>query len=1205
MLIPLRMTSDARIVGRVLGGRRDEFGVLVDRYYRAVESVARARLENSVDAEDVAQEAFVSAYRKLDTLMDPQKFGPWVMAIARNAAVSWIRRRKSEVLVADVATVAEPREDPPVERAELQRIVRAKLQDMEPEQREILLLFYYGGKTVGEVASLLEITKAAAHKRLQRAREALGSEFLKSIGESRKATDRSADGKRAKRTVMAAIASAPVVWEARAAAGSAWLAVVKVLIGALAVVAIGVGVTIGVKYAQSEPAEPVAATAQQTEPVTQPATATAPVEAVEPAMAEEQEEELTGPGRIEVILLDGETQQPVGSADVAAELLTWGPRDMPPEKTFRKKGQADGQGRLVLEDLPVGTYCVIATTATMCGVNDDWVRPEAPTSTLRLWMRARVSAAGVLTGPNGAPVAGAVIYPVRHILMPNDVFGHTEVAAVRAVTGADGRFSFPFIFPGAWQFYILSPNLPPAITDYKMLEGELVLKLEAAGSIPGRVLDAASGEGRDRVVVRAFQGNRDFLGNPSLKPKRPDEKQYGWRVAVEAESGPDGSFRLANVAPGKYKIETGDAVLLNISPDVEFEVKPGAETTAEVKVAVGASILGRVYNRDTGEGLAGMDVYGPSGPAITTDANGEYMLTGLVPGSHSLRVRFPTGEEGRVPLFGEAGRMETTATVTFGQVVEHVDFAVKPAAVVKGRVVDRAGTPVAGATVHVTAMNVGNERKTGADGTFSFFLFSADNLRVVGKKDAWQSEVVKGPDASQEILLTLNVPANGAIYGTALSAEGKPLVLYSVSASVLDETLESGTRWTCASANTGPSGEFALENLAAGSYEVCANQYGPGRDFYVTQNVRLAQNQVIKNLVLRPEVQGGLSISGRIVLSEGGEFMGARVGIPWGQLTGVERDGRFVLRGLKEGSYTLIASCAGYSPVAVGNVEAGTQNLTVKLVRPAVFAGNVTDARTGKPVTVFQLNAWTEPQVQSETIQTYVINTFSNEQGRFELKNFAAMRVQLKIGAQGYATWKQQVELKEGPNEIAVQLEPGSVVRGTVTDSQGNPVAGAEILLGPTNARPIMEQCLARTNETGSFETNTLAEGVSLRLVAKHPAYAPDCVDVTPTRANPTEATFTLQPAGELEVHVLLDGEPTGRCHVGIEGDCLGRPYYSGEPTGLVIQNLPSGEVEFTAVVYVENGENPHQQVTATVEPGQTTLVEVNFESQKSDAPAQ
>jgi len=1195
MLIPLQLTSDARLVRRVLGGRRDEFGVLVERYYGAVQSVARARLENTVDAEDVAQEAFVSAYRKLDTLMEPHKFGPWVMAIARNAAVSWIRRRKSEVLVADVAMVAGPVDAPPVERAELQRIVRAKLQDMEPEQREILMLFYYGGKTVGEVASLLEITKDAANKRLQRAREALGSEFLKSIGESRQATDKSADGKRAKRSVMAAIASAPVVWEGKAAAaGTAALVAVKVLIAALAVVAIGVGVTVGVKYTQSEPAEPVAATTQETAPVIQQlAPAAAPVESSEPATAEEQETETTGPGRIEVVLLDGETLQPVASADVTAELVTWGPRDIPPQTTLKKSGTPDGQGMFIFENMPLGMYCIAGATPTLCGANDVRVSAKNLKGSVRVWMRPRISVSGRLIGPDDGPVAGAVIYPIKYILMPKDIIGYTEIASVRATTGSDGSFTFPMIIPGAWQFYILPPNLPPVVTDYKMLERELILKLEAAGSIAGRVLDAGTGEGRSHVVIRAFQGDKDYLGNPS-QLHNIDEKQYGWLVAAEAESGPDGSFRLSNVAPDKYMMETGDAALLNTSPGTEFEVKSGAETAVDVRVASCATVLGRVYNRDTGEGLAGLGIYGAGWPPIKTDSNGEYMITGLTPGSHSLRVVFPTADGGYD--FPTDSSMETTVTVTYGQVLEHADFAVKPAATVKGKVVDRSGVPVEGATVTRTGWD---SVKTGVDGSFSEMLFSVENLRFMARKDGWQSEEVSVTDVTQEVVLRLTLPANGAIYGTALSADGKPLVLYEVNAYVMDESSDPpSARWPCGDARIGPTGEFALENLAAGLYEVSVQASPPGPDTGIVQQIRLAENQVLRNVVLRPQAWGALTISGRLITPDGGPIYAAGVQIPWGQSVRAGQDGAFVLKGLQEGTYTLLVQCAGYSCCALENVEAGTQNLIVKLTAPAVLSGTVTDARTGSPVTSFMLNAFTDPPVNSETVSTNEAGPCNNAQGRFEITSFAAMRVRLAISADGYAPWEQEVTLEGGKSsELAVQLEPGAVVRGVVTDSGGNPVAGAEIRWHWIESRPLVPQTL-RSDENGAFETRALPEGVTVRLTARHSAYGPDCVDVVLSRTVENEVHFVLQPAGALEIRVLVDGEPTSRCYVDSETACVAEaPRFSEELKALVLQGLRPGEVEFTAFVFDENGGEREQTFTATVVAGQTTPVEVSFKS--------
>src|SRR4051812_48872256 len=75
-------------------GKRDAdaFAELIRRYERSLLSIAYAALGDSDRAGDVAQEAFVKAWEKLDTLQDPSRFGPWLCGIARNLATD-IRRR--------------------------------------------------------------------------------------------------------------------------------------------------------------------------------------------------------------------------------------------------------------------------------------------------------------------------------------------------------------------------------------------------------------------------------------------------------------------------------------------------------------------------------------------------------------------------------------------------------------------------------------------------------------------------------------------------------------------------------------------------------------------------------------------------------------------------------------------------------------------------------------------------------------------------------------------------------------------------------------------------------------------------------------------------------------------------------------------------------------------------------------------------------
>ena len=89
--------DDASIVQSVLAGNADDFRTLVEKYRYAAERWAFHRIRNLSDAESIAQEAFVEAYFRLDTLNEPDRFGSWLRSIVTNTAISWLRRRRPTV----------------------------------------------------------------------------------------------------------------------------------------------------------------------------------------------------------------------------------------------------------------------------------------------------------------------------------------------------------------------------------------------------------------------------------------------------------------------------------------------------------------------------------------------------------------------------------------------------------------------------------------------------------------------------------------------------------------------------------------------------------------------------------------------------------------------------------------------------------------------------------------------------------------------------------------------------------------------------------------------------------------------------------------------------------------------------------------------------------------------------------------------------
>ncbi|MGE3547853.1 MAG: RNA polymerase sigma factor, partial [Kofleriaceae bacterium] len=169
------LQSDAELVERCRRRDAAAFGLLIERHQALVFGVALARCGDAAMAEDLAQDAFVVAWRDLDRLRDVNRVGSWIAGIARNLAFDRKRtnaRRASRATAYPVpAPVATP-EDEAVEREE-RELVQSALMDVPAAHREALVLFYLEGESVGRIAELLGISEDLVKQRLMRGRSAL------------------------------------------------------------------------------------------------------------------------------------------------------------------------------------------------------------------------------------------------------------------------------------------------------------------------------------------------------------------------------------------------------------------------------------------------------------------------------------------------------------------------------------------------------------------------------------------------------------------------------------------------------------------------------------------------------------------------------------------------------------------------------------------------------------------------------------------------------------------------------------------------------------------------------------------------------------------------------------------------------------------------------------------------------------------------
>lgn len=177
---PVTETSDNQLLELCLDGDRDAYGQLVERYQALICSMAYSACGNLAQSQDLAQETFITAWKKLRDLRERDKFKSWLCGIARNL-INNARRRQGRaategaIPMADVPenadTLPSPRDQAITDdEAEL---VWESLKEIPENYREPLVLFYREEQSIERVAEALELSQDAVKQRLSRGRKLL------------------------------------------------------------------------------------------------------------------------------------------------------------------------------------------------------------------------------------------------------------------------------------------------------------------------------------------------------------------------------------------------------------------------------------------------------------------------------------------------------------------------------------------------------------------------------------------------------------------------------------------------------------------------------------------------------------------------------------------------------------------------------------------------------------------------------------------------------------------------------------------------------------------------------------------------------------------------------------------------------------------------------------------------------------------------
>jgi RNA polymerase sigma-70 factor (ECF subfamily) len=177
-------------VAQALAGSQSAFEQIVRRYQRPILTLLIRMTGDAGLAEDLAQEAFVKAFRNLAAFDTTRRLSSWLFRIAHNTAIDALRRARPETVSIDavpgeaddaVAALARPPAADPVERERLGSALQSALARLRPAWRAALVLRYEEGLPFDEIGQVLGIPEATARSHVHRARKDL-ARVLSSAG---------------------------------------------------------------------------------------------------------------------------------------------------------------------------------------------------------------------------------------------------------------------------------------------------------------------------------------------------------------------------------------------------------------------------------------------------------------------------------------------------------------------------------------------------------------------------------------------------------------------------------------------------------------------------------------------------------------------------------------------------------------------------------------------------------------------------------------------------------------------------------------------------------------------------------------------------------------------------------------------------------------------------------------------------------------
>ena len=182
--------GDNEIISKVLKGEQNAYAELVNRYQAYVFTLVLRMIKSREDAEEVAQDVFIKAYRSLADFRGESKFSTWLYTIANTTSITFLRKKKLDVHSLHNEKVFEEADSKDsglranmIEQKSRVNMVNEAIAMLSPDDAEVITLFYKAEQNLEEISKILRLETNTVKVRLHRARTRLKEKMEKNFSE--------------------------------------------------------------------------------------------------------------------------------------------------------------------------------------------------------------------------------------------------------------------------------------------------------------------------------------------------------------------------------------------------------------------------------------------------------------------------------------------------------------------------------------------------------------------------------------------------------------------------------------------------------------------------------------------------------------------------------------------------------------------------------------------------------------------------------------------------------------------------------------------------------------------------------------------------------------------------------------------------------------------------------------------------------------